>query len=477
MIRFFIYSTFIMGYIQCFGQTFMYHEKYLPDGVSSYTYKIEDTIFVYQIGLMFNNEKIYIRKLSLSGELYGVDSIGSPKPNFNFYTPVGVDSSIIYLFQEINKDDPLSITPSFTYIYKYDKRKFTLIDSFYKKHEIANLRIRKFKKFYVVHSTFYNGISEHGDPVFTLLDTNFQLIGSNKFIGDVMDITQGSSDSTFIVNNFNQDVELDTKFNIVTSDPIDQSEFVLYTPGNYMNFNGSFYALSIPHSVLNEIPSTNRLPRLLKFNAQRSYEKSYYLGDLTDQGHFLPSQNCLSVTDGGIYAITNLYRPGPNRVPSIEIIKLDTNLNILWKKDIKFSVDTTFIVSNMIIFDNGSLALCGQFFNLKQFYRYNAGLIVLDSLGNLTNTIQIAQTSLDQLLLYPSPTTGVLKVSGFVSDNQNLYYKLFNCVGQQISEGESQVLGSKIILNFSSIPSGHYILSIRDEKGKYYLPAKFVKIN
>jgi hypothetical protein len=124
------------------------------------------------------------------------------------------------------------------------------------------------------------------------------------------------------------------------------------------------------------------------------------------------------------------------------------------------------------------IGLCGHFLRYDStIMMYNSGLIVLDSIGNLTNTIQLPSTPSDQLFLYPSLTSGVIYLSGFENDDKNLFYTVFNTIGQEIAVDRIQVHGTKISLAFSSIPNGHYVLSIKNLNGKSYLPKKFVKMN
>lgn len=155
-------------------------------------------------------------------------------------------------------------------------------------------------------------------------------------------------------------------------------------------------------------------------------------------------------THGCLYL--SLYRGWGHSDPQLAIIKLDSNLNIIWERFGMSNMDVVFPM-RMILLDQGGVALIGQRFT-DSYTTEQTGLFLMVIEDNYLETKEI-QTVFKPYAFFPNPVVDQLHLE-FSPDVQPRTVELYDIQGRLV---RSQGKGFESI-RMSNLPSGTYTLRI-----------------
>jgi hypothetical protein len=174
---------------------------------------------------------------------------------------------------------------------------------------------------------------------------------------------------------------------------------------------------------------------------------------------------------GSVHSNKTIPPYGENHPSNLYIAKVDTGLNIVWEKLI--GGDAYYTAMNVIgTSDGGILMMASRNDITDNKNNLDIRLVKLDSNGNITWTkdVELHQT---EIIIYPNPAKNILNIEFSESiNNSNCKIDIYNNLGQIILNGSTNTNKTKI--DIQSLKTGVYVLKIESEKG-WTKSKKFIK--
>ena len=173
---------------------------------------------------------------------------------------------------------------------------------------------------------------------------------------------------------------------------------------------------------------------------------------------------------GSVYGYNTLPPYGENRPSNLYIAKLDTSLNIQWEKLI--GGDAYYTAMSVIGTSDGGVLMMGSR-NVLDDNKNNLDiqLVKLDSNGQ-TTWIKNISFSKTKIRLYPNPASVMLNIELSASEEKISEIEIYNALGQNMLSINPQ--SAKAQIDIRRLPSGVYIMEGRTLKGQRF-SGKFVK--
>ena len=318
--------------------------------------------------------------------------------------------------------------------------------------------------------SFINKISKNGD----FLYSSTVPVDSNRwFINLMMD-----SDYYYVFgyrwsNNVPRLLyKYDTTLNLIDNYLISSKAQQYYSPIIISN-NSYFTSGYISSSTY---PSTRKFS-IIKSTIEGILLDSieYGIGDSTNFPAFydaLCMQNGYLYFAGSVYNSDNTLPPyGENHPSNLYIAKVDTNLNIVWEKLI--GGDAYYSALNVIgTSDGGILMMASRNDITDNKNNLDVRLVKLDSNGNITWTKDI-ETHNSEIKVYPNPAKNILNIE--FSENiksSNCKIDIYNNFGQVVLNSSTNT--NKTKLDICGLKTGVYVLKIESEEG-WTKSKKFIK--
>ena len=175
---------------------------------------------------------------------------------------------------------------------------------------------------------------------------------------------------------------------------------------------------------------------------------------------------------GSVYNSDNTLPPyGENHPSNLYIAKVDTSLNIIWEKLI--GGDAYYTAMNVIgTYDGGILMMASRNDITDNLNNLDIRLVKLDSNGNITWSKDINQPKTD-IIVFPNPAHNTLNIvlSEYINVN-NCKINVYNNLGQIVLNSSTNTNKTKIDIH--GLKTGVYVLKIESENG-WTKSKKFIK--
>ena len=317
--------------------------------------------------------------------------------------------------------------------------------------------------------SFINKISKNGDSLhFSTIPAD-----SNRlFINQMMDSNYYYVFGFRWSNNIPRLLyKYDTALNIVDTYLISSKAQQYYSPIKISN-NRYFTSGYITSGTY---PNITRKFAIIKSTIEGVLIDSLEFG-VVDSTNFpafydaLCMQNGYLYFAGSVYGYNTLPPYGENRPSNLYIAKLDTSLNIQWEKLI--GGDAYYTAMSVIGTSDGGVLMMGSR-NVLDDNKNNLDiqLVKLDSNGQ-TTWIKNISFSKTKIRLYPNPASIMLNIELSASEEKISEVEIYNALGQSMLSINPQ--SAKAQIDIRRLPSGVYIMEGRTLKGQRF-SGKFVK--
>ena len=320
--------------------------------------------------------------------------------------------------------------------------------------------------------SFINKINKNG----TLLNSSFISLDSNRIFLNLMIDSNAYYVFSYIFSGVKPRLlyKYDTLLNLIGTFIIPPNAMNFYSPIKFTNNEYFTSGFTYPNPVV--IPPYKKFA-IIKSTIEGVLLDSLQFGvvDSTNYPAFydaLCMQNGYLYFAGSVYNSDNTLPPyGENHPSNLYIAKVDTNLNIVWEKLI--GGDAYYSALNVIgTSDGGILMMASRNDITDNKNNLDVRLVKLDSNGNITWTKDI-ETHNSEIKVYPNPAKNILNIE--FSENiksSNCKIDIYNNFGQVVLNSSTNT--NKTKLDICGLKTGVYVLKIESEEG-WTKSKKFIK--
>jgi len=265
----------------------------------------------------------------------------------------------------------------------------------------------------------------------------------------------------------------DTLLNLIGTYIIPPNAMNFYSPIKFNNNEYFTSGFTYPDPIV--------IPPYKKFAIIKSTIEGVLLDSLqfgiVDSTNYPAFYDALCMQNGYLYFAGSVYYNsaippyGDNHPSNLYIAKVDTSLNIIWEKLI--GGDAYYTAMNVIgTSDGGILMLASRNDITDNLNNLDVRLVKLDSNGNITWIKNIKPIELE-IKIFPNPAHNTLNIvlsKNIFELNHNL--KIYNNLGQKVMDVTTKT--NEIKLDISNLRTGAYVLKIESKYG-WSKSAKFIK--
>lgn len=218
------------------------------------------------------------------------------------------------------------------------------------------------------------------------------------------------------------------------------------------------------------LPTGEKAYGVAKFNYNYELEDYVIIPYNNDTTHKAGFYNCFDFYDkNALFFIgTNNYRMFTDELSYIDIIKLESNLNILWHK--YYGGDRAYFASEVKALEDGGCLITSQYKTPPNYEKRRTVLLKIDQNGLITSTNENQSIPIKNAIVLPNPGSGYLQLhTGMFPAT----FKLYDINGHEVLVEEINSESTRITT--SHLKTGSYIWQLF-KKGKEVEKGKWIKL-